>query len=73
MKRITFKLAGRVLAFCAIAMGVGCSGRVATEDPDVDVGAAASRPAASESSVTAAPAERPAPCYVRADWLSKAQ
>ncbi len=57
MKRMTFKLAGRVLAFFAISMVVGCSGRATTEDAD---GAVASRPAAPEAAVTAASTERPA-------------
>lgn len=57
MKRMTFKLAGRVLAFFAISMVVGCSGRSATEDAE---GAVASRPAAPEAAVTAASTERPA-------------
>ena len=55
MKRITFKLAGRLLAFSTISIVVGCSGRGATDD--ADVGAPAPRPAAPESGVTA---ERPA-------------
>ena len=58
MKRTTFKLGGRVLALSAISIVVGCSGRGGTDDAD-DVGAAA-RPAAPESGVTAATAERPA-------------
>ena len=58
MKRTTFKLGGRVLALSAISIVVGCSGRGATEDAEVDLGAA-SRPAP-ESAVTAAPAVRPA-------------
>ena len=59
MKRTTFKLGGRVLALSAISIVVGCSGRGATEDAEVDLGAA-SRPAAPESAVAAAPVERPA-------------
>ncbi|MED5563475.1 MAG: cytochrome c [Gemmatimonadota bacterium] len=55
MKHITFKLAGRLLAFSTIFIVVGCSGRGATDD--ADVGAPAARPAAPESGVTA---ERPA-------------
>jgi len=51
MKRITFKLAGRLLAFSTISIVVGCSGRGATDD--ADVGAPAPRPAAPESGVTA--------------------
>jgi mono/diheme cytochrome c family protein len=58
MKRITFKLVGRVLAFSTISIVVGCSGRATTEDADGDLGAAA-RPAV-ESGVTAVAAERPA-------------
>ena len=55
MKRITFKLAGRLLAFSTISIVVGCSGRGATDD--ADAGGPATRPAAPESGVTA---ERPA-------------
>ena len=58
MKRITFKLAGRLLAFSTISIVVGCSGRGATDD--ADVGAPAPRPAAPESGVTAVTAVRPA-------------
>ena len=59
MKRITFKLAGRLLAFSTISIVVGCSGRGATDDA-ANVGAPAPRPAAPESGVTAVTAERPA-------------
>ena len=48
MNRITLTFARLVLAFVAISVVVGCSGRAATEDADEvnDLGAAASRPAA---------------------------
>jgi mono/diheme cytochrome c family protein len=59
MKRITFTLVGRVLAFSTIFVVVGCSGNVATEDAEVDLGGAA-RPAAPEAGVTASTAVRPA-------------
>ncbi len=60
MKRMTSKLAGRLLAFFAISLVVGCSGRAATEDAEVDLGAAVSRPAAPPSGAATATAGRPA-------------
>lgn len=60
MKRMTSKLTGRLLAFFAISLVVGCSDRAATEDAEVGLEAAESRPAAPPSGAAAATAERPA-------------
>ena len=60
MKRNTFTFARLVPACFAISFLVGCSGRAATEDAEVDLGAAVSRPAAPPSGAAAATAERPA-------------
>jgi len=64
MKRITFTFARHVLPLLTVLMVVGCSVDAATEDTD-DLGATASRPAASvddapPSELAAGTAERPA-------------
>ncbi len=68
MKRIAFAFARLVVAFFAIFVVVGCSGRAAIEDANVadDLRVAASRPAARPETVTDAMVEEGQQIYAGA-------
>ena len=68
MKRIAFAFPRHVLAFFAIFVVVGCSGRAAIEDANVvdDLRVAASRPAARPETVTDAMVEEGQQIYAGA-------
>ena len=68
MKRIAFAFPRHVLAFFAIFVVVGCSGRAAAEDANVvdDLRAAAPRPAARPETVTDAMVEEGQQIYAGA-------